>query len=293
MEDTAGAGRTVLVGVDEGREQRSVVRYAARQAALHAAALHLVHVVRPEASGKEALRAGVEREATVVEPLAQLIRTEFPDLAVSSEAVSGQPAAVLIDRSSHVTQLVVGHRGSGGFPRLPLGSVSWQVATHAACPVIVVRPGEEPERADAPNRVAVGVDVVNIAGQALDQAYREAELRGAHLTLLHANFHLSELPTGPAMAAPNFEALDAGARRVLTAEAVERRERHPDVEVGLRVERVRASTLLTEASRRSSLLVVGSHGRTGLQRLILGSVSAEVLHTASCPVMVVPLSAGA
>ncbi|RFU88168.1 universal stress protein [Streptomyces triticagri] len=289
MEDTSSAGRTVLVGVDEGPEQQAVVRYAARQAALHGAALHLVHVVRPEASGEAALRLAVEREATVVEPLADLVRSEFPDLAVSSEAVSGQPAAVLIDRSTDMTRLVVGHRGSGGFPRLPLGSVSWQVAAHAACPVVVIRPGEPP--ADAPNRVAVGVDVVDIPENALEQAYREAELRGAHLTLLHANFHLSEMPTGPAMAAPNFEALDAGARRLLNDEAVRRRAQHPDVEVGLRVERVRPSTLLTEASRRSSLLVVGSHGRTGLQRLILGSVSAEVLHTASCPVMVVPHTA--
>ncbi|MCW7987409.1 hypothetical protein XF35_19685 [Streptomyces platensis subsp. clarensis] len=45
---------------------------------------------------------------------------------------------------------------------------------------------------------------------------------------------------------------------------------------------------LTEASQRVALLVVGSHGRTGLRRLMLGSVSAETLHTASCPVLVVP-----
>ncbi|WP_432145225.1 universal stress protein [Streptomyces sp. bgisy084] len=91
---------------------------------------------------------------------------------------------------------------------------------------------------------------------------------------------------------PDFEALDEAALRILDAEAAQRAGRYPGVDVRTRVERVRTSTILAEASRGASLLVVGSHGRTGLRRLMLGSVSAEALHTAACPVMVVPTVAG-
>ncbi|WP_374986992.1 universal stress protein [Streptomyces fradiae] len=55
-----------------------------------------------------------------------------------------------------------------------------------------------------------------------------------------------------------------------------------------RVEGGRPGAVLNRATRRAELLVVGSHGRTGLKRLVLGSVSAQVLHSADCPVVVLP-----
>ncbi|WP_336048432.1 universal stress protein [Streptomyces sp. CA2R101] len=281
----------VLVGVEQGSHQQDVVRHAAQQARLHHRPLHILHVSRTAGTGEGGTAHETEatvaaRGASVVEPLTAMARAEYPDVTVTAETVSGRPAEVLLDRSSKTTSLVLGHRGSGGFPRLPLGSVSWQVATHADCPVLVVRPHEAPS---APaRRVVAGVDVNDISEEALDQAYIEAAAREARLELVHANLHLSELPTGPGMVAPDFKALDESAHRLLEAAAAERHARFPAVRTDLRVERVRPSTLLREASQRAALLVVGSHGRSGLRRLMLGSVSAETLHTAACPVLVVP-----
>jgi nucleotide-binding universal stress UspA family protein len=55
--------------------------------------------------------------------------------------VMGNPAAALMDTAERVgaAMIVVGSRGRGGFTRLLLGSVSEQCATHAHCPVVVVR----------------------------------------------------------------------------------------------------------------------------------------------------------
>ncbi|MER6998194.1 universal stress protein [Streptomyces sp. NPDC000410] len=272
---SAGA---VLVGVDDGSGQEPVLRHAARHAVLHGSPLRVLHVVEH--------RTAADAGAEVVGRLEKLVRSEFPGLPVTAEAVTGRAAAVLLERSREAAWLVVGHRGSGGFPRLPLGSVSWQVATHAECPVIVIRSAELPE---APaNRVVAGVDLSQVSEAALDVAYAEADLRGARLELVHGSFHLGEMPSGPSMTQPDFTSMDASARTALETEAAGRRERFPRVRVDVRVECLRPATLLADASRGAALLVVGSHGRTGLRRLLLGSVSGEVLHTASCPVVVVP-----
>jgi nucleotide-binding universal stress UspA family protein len=61
-----------------------------------------------------------------------------PD-SVTVRAVSGQPAAALIEASHDADLVVVGSRGAGGFASLLTGSVTSQVVSHAACPVVVVR----------------------------------------------------------------------------------------------------------------------------------------------------------
>jgi nucleotide-binding universal stress UspA family protein len=58
--------------------------------------------------------------------------------AVTVRALSGVPAEELIKAGEDADLLVVGSRGSGGFGRLLLGSVSSQVTHHALCPVVVV-----------------------------------------------------------------------------------------------------------------------------------------------------------
>ncbi|MFJ9847418.1 universal stress protein [Kitasatospora sp. NPDC101155] len=72
-------------------------------------------------------------------PYTALIRTKYPRLDVEEVPAPGRPATELVNRSGDCTLIVLGHRARGGFPRLAMGSVTLQVATHARCPVIVVR----------------------------------------------------------------------------------------------------------------------------------------------------------
>ncbi|OAH09877.1 universal stress protein [Streptomyces jeddahensis] len=286
------ARRPVLVGVDEGPDRDSVVRFAAEEAARRETALRILHAVEWPLPAGMPDHIGVsstveEHAAAVIRPCAALVATHYPGLPVEQAPTSGRPAAALINASEQAELIVLGHRGHGGFPRLPLGSVSLQVATHAACPVIVVRPGKLSAQPD--NRVVLGVDMPGEALPALEFAFTEAELRGALLQIVHADYRPQVVTPG---LAPVGQSNQAGVvraeRHALEDYAADLREDHPSVQVETRIEHTRPVRALLRAADGAALLVVGSHSRTGLRRLILGSVSGEVLHRATCPVAVVP-----
>lgn len=285
--------RPIIAGIDRGPGHEDLVRFAAREAALRGRPLQIAHAFElplpgGSVSDEEESRSAAKASAQPVEHYEQIGREEVPGLAVGGELIMGHAAAGLIERSAEAEVIVIGHRGRGGFPRLPLGSVSWQVATHAECPVVVVRPSQTAERPD--NRVVVGVDTDDASLQALDVAYLEADLRGARLDVVHCAFDVATSPTGAITTVPVDPSLvKSGQQEFFDSELRRRRDRHPGVEVNLRIDHASPGPLLAEASTGACLLVVGSRRRTGVRRFLLGSVSAEVLHTAHCPVAVVPV----
>jgi nucleotide-binding universal stress UspA family protein len=285
--------KPVLVGVDDAADQDALVRYAAHQAALRAVPLHVVHAVRQpsplgDAAEKDAeARAAVRRSAALVDDFEAIARSAFPDIVVAGELPLGDPAGTLVERSAAASLVVLAHRGGGGFPRLPLGSVSLHVATHAECPVLVTRPGRD---AGPPSNVVVaGVDIVHFRPEALDFAFAEAARRTARLEVVHAMYRPPLLPGHSGMDESTASESENSARRFLTGQIAEFAGRYPEVRVGLRIDwGAHPATNLTELSRKADVLVVGSRGRAGLRTLLLGSVTNEVLHTAQCPVAVVP-----
>ncbi|ELS51343.1 universal stress protein [Streptomyces viridochromogenes] len=291
--------KPVIVGVDDADDQDGLVRYAAQQAAKRGVPLHIAHAIEipwPFGSAAEKADGGsiARRGAAVVDRFEAVARSAFPEVTVAGELPFGDPAWTLVKRSAEASLVVLGHRGTGGFPRLPLGSVSLQVATHAQCPVLVMRPGRPVE--DPVGRIVVGADLVHYSPEAVEFGFAEADRRAAHLQVVHALHRPALLPGGPSRASPaepDVRETEASARHVLTGRINELGARYPDVPVALRLDWARPATHLTQLSEEADLLVVGSRGRTGLRRLLLGSVSNEVLHTARCPVAVVPAATAA
>ncbi|MFQ6852559.1 universal stress protein [Streptomyces sp. 35M1] len=281
----------VVVGVVDTAEQRPLVQYAAEEANRRGAVLRFLHAVEwpapPGAAESPGRGATAEEAERLIASFAESVAQQFPQVEVVPDVVSGPPARALVDRSSQSAVIVVGHRGTGGFPRLPLGSVSLQVATHAECPVLVVRPGESEEPRE--NRVVVGVDVDDLPSGLMEFAVEAAEARGAALDVVYVATRpelLGTGPTGPALM--DDEAVSSSAWEGLENMLASYRSGHPGLDLRGHVKRHHPAAALVDASRRAGLLVVGSHGRTGLRRLLLGSVSGKVLHTALCPVAVVP-----
>jgi nucleotide-binding universal stress UspA family protein len=141
-------------------------------------------------------------------------------------------------------------------------------------------------------RIVVGVDESEHALNALRWALREALVRKASVEVVHAWLPpVTALPFGATLPVSLDEGeIDAAARADLDAvvdTALAELGEPPEVE--RTVLPGSAAPTLVEVAVGASLLVVGSHGRTGWRKLMLGSVADAVVQHATCPVVVVRL----
>lgn len=276
----------LVVGVDGSPASGAAITWAARRAALTGTRVHLVHAFAPdmpllgfgEVQGHDVIRGYAEELLTAA---TARVHAVSPDVEVTTSVSRGFASAALIATSHDAVAIVVGTTGQGLLSRFSVGAVAVQVATHAACPVVLV--GDQPgETGDQP-RVLVGVDGSDSSLRALEHAAREARTEGATLDVVHVWQARGEsdptLETGSSW--PEYTArVGAVVTRTL---GHHRAGDEPTVEV-LRGDPVRR---LAERSAGASLLVVGSRGTGGFPGLHLGATALGLLSRAQCPLALV------
>jgi nucleotide-binding universal stress UspA family protein len=143
----------ILVGVDGSAHSQRALEWAMNEAAVRHAPLTVLTIdpiavstwtgrpIRSEADEPDRAEAQQAVQAAADQAAGKLTGDARP-ASVTAQAISGNAAEELISRSPDSDLLVVGSRGSGGFARLILGSVSSQVLHHAQCPVVVIPPEE-------------------------------------------------------------------------------------------------------------------------------------------------------
>ena len=140
-------------------------------------------------------------------------------------------------------------------------------------------------------RILVAVDGSDAAARGLREAVRLAGAEDAELCILHV---VNEsVPYTPLAGAPPMNLipvmLEAG-RRLLEQARAQARKRGVRAKTVLResAERGAAASILAEARRqRAELIVLGTHGRRGLRRIVIGSDAEQVLRAAPVPVLLV------
>lgn len=206
---------------------------------------------------------------------------------VTSKLLNGVPWHEIVDtlRADTAFDLVVmGTHGRTGLSRFLLGSVTENVMRHAPCPVLVAR---ERDARKPFGHVLCPVDFSACSRDAVALAAQVAVPGGAGITLLH----VVELPVGfsgdPKL--PGFiEDLDKRAARLLEEWATELRAKVAvPVITRSRIGSPGAQTLaVLDGDPTFDLVVMGSHGRTGIRRVVLGSVAEKVVRHAGCSVLV-------
>jgi len=263
------AKTTVLVGTDGSEAAQIAVRWAVQEAVRRGGTLRILYAA--------------DRPDTVLAGARTAVLRIAPRLAVETRAVSGDPGEALVNGAEHADLVVVGHRGRGGFASLLLGSVGERVATHASCPVVVVR-----GRAGAfEGPVIVGVDGADADHVALEAAFTAAAGRHASVLAVHAcPVPLAAFTPGMPIVPPDPEHEAAVISDDVSRSLAPWREKFPDVPVETQILHGGTARLLVGFSHLGQLLVVGTRGHGVLGGTLLGSVGLQLLHHAECPVMI-------
>ena len=204
------------------------------------------------------------------------LQDRVPSAVMDAMVVSSGPTGDVLEAviaETHATMLVLGGKHHSTLGRWLGGSTVQHVVRRLTVPLLVTA-GELRIRP----RVMVAVDPSYAAGPTIDQAVAFARLLGSPLHALH----VVDPPPAIAELPPDW-----------SREIVERDiwPRIPLVEEGKVIrEGVPFDTIVNEAaSWRADVVVVGSHGKGWVDRLLIGSVTEDLLNNLPCAVLVVPV----
>ena len=294
---TTTALRTILLATDFSTNAGVARAWTEQLARQHGAAVVLVNVFR-EGPGLapefvplpqycyDDIRARLE--SALADEAQTLRRT---GLTVDYELGYGNIVEVILAAAKRrgADLIVAGTRGRTAWKNLMLGSTAVRLLQTAPCPVLTVRPMDTL----APRRVRsvlVPTDFSEDAALAAEAAKRllGGPTKDRRIVLLHA-YHVpadaTSLPASMLMDA--ISAVDAAAQRTIEEFAATVRA------TGIHVETITCEGQPPESiidyarSRSVDAIAMGTHGRSGIDRLVLGSTAERVVTSAPCPVLTV------
>jgi len=251
--------------------------------------LHPIYDSQQEANERAAL------EMTLL-PDQQLLQRD--GFIVTSLVRFGDPAEEIANLARHanVDIVAMATHGQTGLRHLIMGSIAEQVLCDLTIPVLLIRPADRTEDhalarpADHCLTAIVPLDGSPIAEQAIDCATRLASSIGARLVLAAVeptvgDVGLAEAGVVPYWVLADHEAAVQRLNKYLKQTAARLMDMGLNVETRLAEGSPADEILRISAAEHADLIIMTTHGRSGMERLLLGSVAAKVLQNADVPVL--------
>lgn len=296
--------RTVLIASSLEKASNPIVMAGVALARAAGARIYLLHVapVAPVAAGLEggwlapgAFLEEAERRRGQLRDQAERLGIDPEELS-GAEVISGIPHRVIVETARRIGAglIVMGAREPGRVPVKQLGSTADRVVRQTTCPVLVLRG----ELTMPPRRVLMPVDLSELSADAfhcgLDLMHQVSNGAPAEIEVLYVLDFLEEL-----------EFLHPDMPWVTTSQQVEPRatrelerfiqdnadESHIPVHTRVRSGDACAEILAESGQQPADLVILGTNGQGGCDRLLLGSVSSTVLRKAPCSVLLIPSAA--
>jgi nucleotide-binding universal stress UspA family protein len=235
--------------------------------------------------------------AAVTQALARFAELAGAETETMSKTVKGDPRTAILDEAERwgANLIILGTHGYNAFERLWLGSVSRAVISHAKCSVQVVRCGKPMSGQPKGRRILLAIDGSGFSDLAVQEVAGRPWPAGTDVNILS----VVELPTTTtelwALPETFYSQLEESATKQAKS-AIDRavkcfngasREVPLTLKTEIVVGRATEAIMTIAKSWDADLIVLGSHGKHGLERFLLGSVSQDVAYHAPCSVEVV------
>jgi nucleotide-binding universal stress UspA family protein len=284
----------ILCPVDFSAASNAALKLAARLAVANGSELVIAHAYQfPGIAATEPMMAGRAIQAQLETEKRALVEAgaqarKLGATRVTTTFLEGAPWHQLVELAAAdraFDLIVMGTHGRTGVKRLLIGSVAEKVVRHSPISVLVVRGNPDGPAFD---HVLCPVELSDEAPRVIERAETFVGPNGTGLELLHA-IELPLAASGDPLLTDFIADLDRRATYQLesyVSEVTARRKLaiRSEVLVGNPEELVLAKL---EEDRTFDLVAVGTHGRTGLKRLVLGSVAEKLVRHAPCSVLVV------
>jgi nucleotide-binding universal stress UspA family protein len=278
--------KKIIVGVDAREGGRDALALAAALARLSGAELIAVHAYPYDYYISRGTRTGFEEamHGAAMETLDdELERAGVPARAIAVPDGSPGRALHLAAERAHADLIVVGSAHRGRIGRVLAGDVTAGTLHSSPCPVVVA-PAGYAQHGGKLETIGVGYDGSPESHAALELARDLAEAASARLRIIDV-----VVPPEPGGPFPAYRPDWTEHARIRREEAEERIERITadlgeiatgDIAFG------DPATELAYEGNRVDLLVTGSRNYGPIRRLMLGSTSSKLVHSAPCPVLV-------
>ncbi|WP_324662922.1 universal stress protein [Haloarcula sediminis] len=284
----------ILVPTDESDHAERAADHAALLAGAFDATVHLLTVVDIEAGAGPFSAGGVDKnyiERQMTDHREALAEREADlNVPVETSVATGAPSEGILDyvEDNQIDLVVMGTHGRSGLRRYLTGSVAERVVRLSPVPVLTVRATETGTVGSGYGDILVPTDGSERAAAAVGHAIAVA---GAFGSTVHAVsvVNVGDIATGADVTVPRdlLAEFEDAAAEATEAVAREAEDAGLDAVTEVRTGRPKQDLLEYITDRDIDLVVMGTHGRTGLDRVLLGSTAEALLRRAEVPVLTV------
>lgn len=292
----------ILYPTDFSRCSKQAMLHALHLAWRYQAEVHMLHVIvlhdyDPQKVLKHFSDDELVYNSMMQKAKQQMINTikeqkaaELPIKVVERNGISAAPTIMEYAKKNDIDLIVMGTHGHRGLGHLFLGSVTEEVVRMAPCPVCTIREMEEPIPFQALKHVLIPVDFSDHSKIAIKYGLELAKTYNAKLQLLHIveqDIHPAFYVTGEASIFAFNPDIKKKSKKVMQDLLKEYNTYKIPADFYVNDGHVVHEIVKFAKTHNTDLIVIPTHGLTGLKHLFIGSVSEKVVRMAPCKVFIV------
>jgi nucleotide-binding universal stress UspA family protein len=294
--------KKILFPTDFSRCAEQALAHAVFLAEKYDAEIHVLHVVTLFKDQPNVISDEIAETEDMIRKLEDIAENQLKKvvdsqgsddmniITATKKGISAAPTILEYASDNDIDLILMGTHGRRGLGHLLLGSAAEEVVRAAACPVLTIRELKEPKPVMHVNNILVPVDFSNYSKDTLAYASEIAQSYNAQLQVLHIieeTMHPAFSLTGKSSIFDLIPGIQDDCRKRTEKMVKEVVSKKIKTDIFIKGGSAASDIIKYAKENSADLIVIATHGLTGLEHMLLGSVTEKVVRMAHCPVFIV------